>query len=249
MWRAPEIATLFAALDATWAAAERAAIGEWVARRGAGGGSRVSSVWPKGDPGLPPEAAIDAACAVARGWGQTPLFQVDPADADLDDRLAARGFIPYDASLFLAAPARVVAAHGEGRGMVLRVRAPLAALDELWAQGGVGPARRAVMARTPPPSEALALRADDRVAAAAFVAAAGDVAMAHAIEVAPRFRRQGLGAAITAAAASWALENGAGTLALAVTERNAGARALYARLGFVDCGGYHYRRAPEGEPR
>lgn len=247
MWRAPGMATLLAALDATWPAADRVRLGEWVMRRGAGGGNRVSSVWPNGAPGLDVEAAIDAAVSVARGWEQPPLFQLAPADAALDARLAARGFARIDASRFLAASAGAVATRGGARRMVLRVRSRLAALDEMWETGGIGPARRAVMARTPPPCDVLMLREDDRVAAAAFVAVAGNIAMVHAVHVAPAMRRRGLGAATTAAAAAWALEAGATTLALAVTEANTAARGLYARLGFVDCGGYHYRRAPEGD--
>ena len=39
--------------------------------------------------------------------------------------------------------------------------------------------------------------------------------------------------------------NGADRLALAVTEANASARALYAGLGFRKAGEYHYRRSPE----
>jgi ribosomal protein S18 acetylase RimI-like enzyme len=47
------------------------------------------------------------------------------------------------------------------------------------------------------------------------------------------------------AAARFAAAHGADTLALAVAEANAPARALYRRLGMTEAGGYHYRIAPD----
>ena len=44
------------------------------------------------------------------------------------------------------------------------------------------------------------------------------------------------------AAGAWAQDNGAETLALLVTEANAGARALYASLSMGVVGQYHYRK-------
>jgi hypothetical protein len=54
---------------------------------------------------------------------------------------------------------------------------------------------------------------------------------------------------MTRAAAAWAQRAGAPVFAMAVTERNAPARALYARLGLAEAARYHYRVAPEGEKR
>ncbi|NKW78995.1 GNAT family N-acetyltransferase, partial [Rhodobacteraceae bacterium R_SAG7] len=39
----------------------------------------------------------------------------------------------------------------------------------------------------------------------------------------------------------WAAEQGATELAVLCTRANAGANALYARLGMQQAGGYHYR--------
>jgi hypothetical protein len=50
---------------------------------------------------------------------------------------------------------------------------------------------------------------------------------------------------LTRAAAAWATGRGVPTLALAVTEGNAPARALYAGLGMAEAARYHYRLAPE----
>lgn len=45
-------------------------------------------------------------------------------------------------------------------------------------------------------------------------------------------------------AAQWGIEQGARHLALAVTEANIGARALYGDLGMVPAARYHYRVHP-----
>ena len=67
--------------------------------------------------------------------------------------------------------------------------------------------------------------------------------MLHAQEVAPAFRRQGSAQNILRAAAGWAQGQGADSLYLVVTVANAPARALYAGLGMVEGGRYHYRKA------
>ena len=64
-----------------------------------------------------------------------------------------------------------------------------------------------------------------------------------AVEVDPGHRRAGLATAITAALAA-AASYGATGLYLQVEEDNQAARALYARSGFTDHHGYHYRIAP-----
>lgn len=232
-------------LEASWPPAERRALGGWTLRRGGGGGSRVSSVRVAGEPDRPLDAALAAVVAQARGWGQPALVQIGPQDAALDHALDERGWTRRDPTRLLAAPATAVAAKGVGGRMVVRVRTPVALVENLWTEGGVDAARRACMARVTAQKETLLLREADRPAALVFVAAPGPVAMLHALHVAPRFRRRGVGAAATAAAAQVALEMGAETLALAVTEANAPARAFYAALGFRDAGGYHYRAAPE----
>ena len=65
--------------------------------------------------------------------------------------------------------------------------------------------------------------------------------MVHAIEVVPAHRRLGAGETLLRGAASFAAGQGCDWLALAVTEANALARALYAKLGMEVVGRYHYR--------
>jgi N-acetylglutamate synthase len=229
---------LFATLADTWPAAERREADGWLLRRGEGGGNRVSSAMR-----LAPGADIAAAEAGMRAWGQVPLFQVRPGEADLDEGLAARGYAAHDHTLILATPSAAIAADGPDEAAI-PCEAPLACMAETWAAGGVGPSRLAVMARAPEPRLWLLGRLGDRPVGAGFVAIADGVAMLHALEVLAPARGHRLGERMTRAAAAWALRHGARTFALAVTERNADARALYARLGLAEAARYHYRLSP-----
>nr|WP_256447455.1 GNAT family N-acetyltransferase [Paracoccus sp. C2R09] len=100
------------------------------------------------------------------------------------------------------------------------------------------------MDRVPAPRTALLGRIRDRAAGAGFAACHDGVAMVHGIEVLPDFRRMGLGSWLVRTAAFWAAEQGADTIALAVSRSNEVARATYASLGFAVAGSYaYYRRA------
>ena len=72
----------------------------------------------------------------------------------------------------------------------------------------------------------------------------GEIAMVHAIETIPAQRRKGAGRMIVQAAARFARDEGAQTLALAVTKANIGANALYQSLGMTVVSEYHYRQGP-----
>lgn len=242
-WTAPGSDALNAALEATWPPLsfdDDAAPG-WRLRDGGGGGSRVSAATA-----LRADADPAAAEAAMRARGARPLFRIREGEAALDAALAARGYEIMDPTLFYAGPAAEIAEVRPPKGVrTVQVRARLALLDEIWDAGGIGPARRAVMARAPEPKAVLMARTDMTVAGCAFVAVSDGVAMIHAIEIRDIARRQGGGRGVLSGAARFALEQGAETLALAVTEANAPARALYDRMGMVEAGGYHYRVAPE----
>ena len=217
------------ALEATWPPAGVRHAGPWRLRDGAGGGKRVSSAVADG-----PVAPEDVAAAGG-------LVMLRPQDAAVARMLDAAGWRTVDPTVLMAGDAARIAAPDEA---VYDADAPLAAQTDLWAAGGIGPARLAVMDRVTGPKSYLLGRDGDRVAAAGFVACDGGIAMLHALEVAPEARRRGLGARMTRAAAHWATGQGATILALAVTEANAPARSLYAALGLVEVGRYAYRQAP-----
>jgi GNAT superfamily N-acetyltransferase len=118
---------------------------------------------------------------------------------------------------------------------------PMQIASDIWAEGHIGPGRLAVMHRAAGPKTAILGRTHDKPSGTAFVALHDQTALIHALEVRPALRRQGAARQILCAAAHWAAENGADRLALAVTEANAGARALYTSLGMQVVGNYHYR--------
>lgn len=233
----PSAETLYAAIDSTWPPARIDHRDGWTIRAGAGGGKRVSAATrdiPAADP-----ARAEAAM---RALDQAPLFMIRPGEDDLDADLAARGYAIVDPVTLYAAPAAALAGRAPTSGIALG-DLPLALMAELWASAGIGPARLAVMARVQGPRAYLLARADHAPAGVAFAARAGDIAMIHAIEVLPGHRRAGIGRKLLAAAATWAAAEGAGTLALAVTDANTAANRLYRAMGMAPAGRYHYRQA------
>lgn len=231
---------LFAVADATWPAASTRKLGPWTIREGQGGGQRVSAATREG-----PLADIDAAEAAMADLGQSPLFMVRGEDAALDGALAARGYVVKDPVVIYSAAAASIASTPPPPVSTFTLWEPLTIMKELWAEGGIGPARLAVMGRVTGPKTAVLGRSQDRsqdrAAGVAFVAIHGKTAMLHALEVTPKQRRQGTAVNIMRRAAQWALDHGANTLTLLVTEANAPARALYASLGMQVVGHYHYR--------
>lgn len=220
---------LFAALDATWPAADTCRAGPFLLRDGAGGGKRVSAATLDG---AFDEAALDALNA--------PLFQVRPGDEALDAALQARGYAIVDPSVLMTAPVDTLAAPPPPV-FLLPCWPPLAIQRHLWAGAQTGPERLAVMARAQGPRTSFILRQNDSPAGVAFVALHQGIAMLHALHVEPGFRRQGVARSAVQGMAHWAAQNGAHTFALAVTTANASARALYSGLGMVEADRYHYR--------
>lgn len=225
--------------EATWPPAAIHRVGPWLIREGQGGGQRVSAASPAAGWS---DADIPTAEAAMRALGQSPLFVIHPADSALDSALAARGYALHDPVVAYAAPTATLAAEEPPFLSTFPHWPPLAVTRQIWAEGGIGPARIAVMDRARPPKTAILGRSGDRAAGAAFVAIHGNVAMLHALETTPTLRRKGCAYNILRAAARWARDHGAHTLSLLVTERNAAAHALYASLQMQVVGQYHYRK-------
>lgn len=234
----PTAAQIHATLEGTWPATARATVGPWIIRTGQGGGSRVSAATATG----PVDAAdIATAEAAMQARGQRPLFMIRDGDTVLDSLLAASGYSILDPVTAYAAPTALIATQRPPPVTTFEVWPPLAVQAEIWAAGGIGPARLAIMQRVQGPHTSLLGRSGDRPSGTAFVGCHGDIAMLHALEVLGSQRRKGLGLWLLRAAAFWAQDQGAGWFSLVVTQANLGANALYQSLGMQVVGHYHYR--------
>lgn len=235
---APTVEDLYALTEATWPPAAKVRVGPWDIREGRGAGSRVSAATPAGPATL---ADLPLAEQEMRDLGQTPLFMIRKGEGWLDEMLAENGYAIKDPVSLRLAPVATLTALPLERAKTFRVWPPLETQKEIWAEGGIGPARLAVMERAEGPKTTILGRDGNSPAGTVFVAMQNDVAMLHAMEVATAFRRRGLARKMIAAVGHWAADHGASHVALLVTKANTGANALYASMGFEVVGEYHYR--------
>lgn len=231
-------AAISAALEATWPPAGVARLGPWRLRVGKGGGKRVSATTLVGP--FDPDAIKDAEAAM-RNVGEPPLFQLGLGDEALDAALAARSYQIIDPVVIYAGKL-VDIGQVPPQMTTFPHWPPLGIAIDLWAEGGIGPARLDVMHRVQGPKCAILARTADRAAGVAFVAIHESIAVLHALEVTSTMRRKGAARHILQAATQWAQNEGATALGLAVTTANAPARALYASFGLQAVGHYHYRQ-------
>ena len=238
----PNAQTLYTVIDATWPAAELLSCGPFTLRRGLNGGSRVSAATAT-HPATPDD--INAAADAMRAHGQPALFMIRETDTQLDMHLSDLGYVIKDPVALYAAPIAEIATTLPPPKTVFTAWPALAAQSDIWAQGGIGHGRLAVMDRAAGPKTTFLGRIDDRPAGTSYAGIAQGCVMVHALEIDPAFRRRGLAAHMTRATAFWGRENGASFLTLVTTQANAGANALYTSLGMSVVGHYHYRTLPE----
>ena len=82
-----------------------------------------------------------------RNLGQTPLFMIRKGEYWLDEKLAARGYAVKDPVFLRVAPIEALTVLPLERAKTFRVWPPLETQKEIWAEGGIGAARLAVMER------------------------------------------------------------------------------------------------------
>jgi len=235
------IADLVPVIAATWPARTVRQVGPFTVQAGAGGGQRVSAARLTDAAAQDAtEAEIEAAITALGALDQPPLFMVLGHQTALDARLAARGLHLRDTTHAMTVPCAALAAVPPPV-TCFATWPPLAIQAEIWAAGGIGPARLAVMDRAAGPKMSFFGRISDKPAGTAFAAIHERTAMLHALEIAPAHRRKGLGETMMRAAADWAQAEGAETFAVLVTGENQPAQGLYASLGFQAVGQYHYR--------
>lgn len=227
----------YAAIDGTWPAASKQRMGHWTIRDGQGGGKRASAATGDGT------GDIAHAEVAMRALNQTPLFMIRAGETALDSALQTRGYEIIDPTIGYATPVETLTDISIPRVTAFAIWEPLAIMGEIWAKGGIGPARLNIMARAKAKTGILA-RWNEKPAGVGFVAIHEGVAMVHAVEVLKHQRRQGVAQWIMRRAAFWARDNGAHTLAVLTTASNGPANALYQQLGFARAPGYHYRILP-----
>jgi N-acetylglutamate synthase len=238
------------AAAAGWRACEEERFGGWLLRAAEGFTGRANSALAAGEPGLPLAAAIGKVCS----WYSerdlpamvaVPYPPAQPSASHLDHVLEGLGWtVRADAATVMTAAARAIAARAGAAEVEIDAEPDTAWLARYHYRGQHLPPV-AIKLLTSAPWQAFgSVRCGGETIAIGRVAHAGDWAGLTAIEVDPRFRRQGLGTVVTRALAAAAAKRGASSIYLQVTDGNAGARELYRQLGFTDHHGYHYRVAP-----
>ncbi|WP_371102495.1 GNAT family N-acetyltransferase [Streptomyces sp. PU_AKi4] len=231
-----------------WRPVESERLGEWELRAAEGFTRRANSVLPLGDPGVP----LDDALTAVRRWyaaRELPAYVQTATGAEgaqelLCAELERRGWVrEVTAELWTGPLAPVADLGGEPSGVVLSREA-----DEAWLaryrRKGVGEVALRVLGSGPSVWFAT-VPGDDAPAAIGRCVVDGRWAGFAAVEVDPAQRRRGLATAVMAALARRALDEGASAAWLQVEDDNAGARALYDRMGFAAHHAYHHHRAPE----
>jgi GNAT superfamily N-acetyltransferase len=238
----PTVQKLYAVIEGTWPASAKQALGPWTVRLDDSGSSRVSAATAELSAS---DADIPLAEQAMREAGQVPLFMIREGEEQLDQNLAARGYVIKDPVNLYAASIADIATDRPPAVTSFEVWPPLAVQAEIWQTGGIGKGRLAVMDRARQPKTTLLGRVSDKPTGTIYIGIAADCAMIHALEIAQDYRRQGLARDLTRAAAFWARDNGADYLTLVTTKANEGANALYTSIGMTLVGEYHYRTLPE----
>ena len=235
----PTAQRLYDAIDATWPAQTFDQRDGWMLREGAGAGKRASAATL-----VKVGADIEAAEMAQQAMGQEPLFMIRDGQDELDQALAQRGYQVVDTTLLYGCPIETLVPDHLPTGLSYTIWPPLRIMTDIWDDGGVGPARRALMHRAKGARTGILARTGQDAAGVAFVAMHGDIAMTHAVEVKQAFRQKGVARLTMAQAALWAQDQGAKYMALATTHDNVAANQLYQALGMSDVGQYHYRIKP-----
>lgn len=242
-----DVAALERLTMAGWPPLEHARLGDWVLRAAGGFTGRANSVLPLGDPGCLLDDALAHVVAWYAARGLEPRFQVPlPLRADLDADLAGRGWTRYDPVRVLVADVADVLAlaprlPGTPGPVVSTTPSDAWLAAYHYREQELPPVAREVMARGADPVF-VSLADGDGVLAVARGAVDDGWLGVTAVEVAARARRRGLGVTLMHDLLAVGQSRGARFTYLQVAEENAPARALYARLGYVDHHGYQYRR-------
>jgi len=241
----------------SWRPREHTALGDWVLRAAGGYTARANSVLAVGDPRVPLPQAI----AVVRSYyasRRLPAWAQVVVGSEPEAGLVDAGWTTArpgeDDTVFALAP---VAQAARGLRPLLPATPPRAQVEATLPDGwlaaeplaaAAADAARAVLEGAGETGfvslhdwSGTTLVAKGRVA---LTSGADPWAGVSDVWVHPDHRRQGLGLVVMDEMLTWAAERGVGTVFLQVRADNPEARALYAKLGFVDHHRYRYLAAP-----
>jgi N-acetylglutamate synthase len=232
---------------AGWPAPEQARLGEWLLRAAGGWTSRGNSVLPIGDPGRTLPDAVDAVEEWYRARGLPPRIAVpEPVGGRITAELTRRGWVPSPPTLVqTAALSDIPAATSPVRLDPVPSEGWFTAVA--GHKGALPDAARGILTGVPTARYA-GIYAEDGSPIAVGRGVIADEERRwlgiSLVSVARAYRRRGLARAIVGALADWAARDGATSAYLQVEEHNAGAVAMYARVGFTTHHAYATWTAP-----
>ena len=168
---------------------------------------------------------------------------------ELNAVLDARGWSQIDASHLYASPLGAQEPDREGKCLPILDPAFLAAQQSLQGYDETTMGQlRALLAATAVPACGVVLYRDGSPVASGLMAIAAGICITGNVVTDPRWRRQGLAAAMMRTGLNWAGEHGAEWAALNVQADNLAAKALYRKLGYDHQYDYSYRIPPQEAP-
>ncbi|MEP7191247.1 MAG: GNAT family N-acetyltransferase [Actinomycetota bacterium] len=237
-----------------WPPPERAELGGWLLRAGAGFTGRANSVLPLGDPGLSLSEAVSRCQSWYDDRGLSRLFTLfGPTGFGVDEdplgrELLARDYQPFNSTAVLTAATRDLPPELPRTGGTVRLESePSPLWWDAWAaqdqrNAGADPsAARAVMCGSPDQLFA-SLEVDGSVVGVARLAFAQGWAGVFALHVKLEHRRNGHALQLMGALADASRSLGIASMYLQVMNASTPARGLYGRLGFSTHHEYCYLR-------
>jgi ribosomal protein S18 acetylase RimI-like enzyme len=230
-----------------WPPLERAVLGGWLLRAGAGFTGRANSVLPLGDPGVSLPAAVDHCQRWYDERGLRRMFALFGPEGfgveedPLGRELLSRGYEPFNSTLVLTAAVRGLAAEvpGSSGHHVLLEPNPAQGWWDAWAdQHGrgdhTGPESAPVRALMEGSADQLfaSVEVDGAVVGIARIAFAQGWAGVFALGVRPEHRRRGVGMQLMGALADACRSRGIRSMYLQVLKTSSPALELYESLGF-----------------
>ena len=213
---------------------------------------RVNSVWPNEWGGeIPLAVKLEKVEYFYTLRGQPARFQICPAalPSGLDEVLEARGYTVDALTAVQTASVKKVLKQAYKGGLGVEVKV-FERLEEEWVaayclvqEAGVKnvPARKEALGRVSVPGVYVLVRVNDDVAAVGRGVLERGWLGVFGMTTGNEFRRRGLATLVLGALAGWGQAHGAAKMYLQVMENNAGAKALYAKVGFETLYQYHYR--------